>query len=370
MLGIPPSLLTIAIVQILWALPFATLVVLTAMSTFDPVYLEAAYVAGADRWRAFLDIELPLIRAGIFGAATFSLILSFNETIRTAVVQGPYNTVQTYIWSTYKQIGLSPALYALMSLLIALTLVLVAAFVLRGARRTPGGQSSSGDDRLRREADVDRGARAQSQASRRGRGDGLPVGEPQRIVEDGAAIDGASRRACRRIGRDCSASPSRIAESGRFPAAYAPVGARRWRDGRTLDHRAGEPVGGSRSRLPERLGREHIAAAEEVGDETRPRPFVQAFRRVALDAPPRFTTAMRLAHRQRFLLVVGDVEESGAGPFGGRLQVRPAWARRIFSSSAESGSSSSSMRGEGASARASATRCCSPPLSMRHVLVG
>ena len=63
--GIPPSLLTIAIVQTVWALPFATLVILIAMSTFDPVYLEAASMSGANRLRAFLDIELPLIRPGI-----------------------------------------------------------------------------------------------------------------------------------------------------------------------------------------------------------------------------------------------------------------------------------------------------------------
>jgi len=138
--GIPTSLLGIAIVQVVWALPFATLVILIAMTTFDPVYLEAASLSGANRLRAFLDIELPLIRPGILGAATFSLILSFNETIRTSVVQGGYNTVQTYIWATYKQIGLSPALYALMSLLIVLTLSLVAIFVVAGARgsRTAG----------------------------------------------------------------------------------------------------------------------------------------------------------------------------------------------------------------------------------------
>ena len=120
-IGIVPSLGTIVIVQVVWALPFAVLVVLTAMSTFDPVLTEAAHVSGAGRWRAFRDIELPLIWPGISGAATFSFILSFNETIRTALVQGPLNTVQTYIWSTYKQIGLSPTLYALMTLLILLT---------------------------------------------------------------------------------------------------------------------------------------------------------------------------------------------------------------------------------------------------------
>jgi spermidine/putrescine transport system permease protein len=137
-IGIEPSLLTIAIVQILWALPFATLVVLTAMSTFDPVFLEAAYMSGANRWRAFRDIELPLIWPGVTGAATFSLILSFNETIRTSAVQGPLNTVQTYIWSTYKQVGLSPTLYALMTLLILLTLLLVGLLLVSRRARQEG----------------------------------------------------------------------------------------------------------------------------------------------------------------------------------------------------------------------------------------
>ena len=134
LVGVQPSLVSIAIVQVVWALPFATLVILIAMATFDPIYLEAAWMSGANRLQAFVDIELPLIRPGILGAATFSLILSFNETIRTAAVQGGQNTVQTYIWSTYKQVGLSPTLYALMSLLILLTLTLVAAFLIVGAR--------------------------------------------------------------------------------------------------------------------------------------------------------------------------------------------------------------------------------------------
>jgi ABC-type spermidine/putrescine transport system permease subunit II len=134
-LGIPSSLLAIVLVHVLWALPFAFLVVLTVMAGFDPIYLEAAYVHGANRLRAFLEVELPLIWPGVFGAAIFSMILSFNETVRTALVQGPLNTVQTYIWSTYLQVGLSPTLYALMSLLIVSTLALVLLFLLIGVRR-------------------------------------------------------------------------------------------------------------------------------------------------------------------------------------------------------------------------------------------
>jgi spermidine/putrescine transport system permease protein len=136
-LGVPSSLLSICVVHVLWALPFATLIILTVMATFDPVYLEAAYMTGASRWRAFRDVEFPLIRPGILGAATFSMILSFNETVRTSLVQGPLNTVQTYIWSTYLQVGLSPSLYALMSLLILVTVVLLVLSLAIGRRATP-----------------------------------------------------------------------------------------------------------------------------------------------------------------------------------------------------------------------------------------
>ena len=55
-LGIQPSLWTVGVVNVMWALPFAFLIVLTAMSTFDPIYLEAAYVHGAGRLRAFLSV--------------------------------------------------------------------------------------------------------------------------------------------------------------------------------------------------------------------------------------------------------------------------------------------------------------------------
>jgi ABC-type spermidine/putrescine transport system permease subunit II len=45
-------------------------------------------------------------------------------------VQGPWNTIPTYIWSTYKQVGLSPALYALMTLVILSTVVLAGTYLL------------------------------------------------------------------------------------------------------------------------------------------------------------------------------------------------------------------------------------------------
>lgn len=134
-LGLKPSLLTIVTVQTLWALPFAFLIIMTSMASFDQVYIEAAHISGAGPLRAFFEIELPLIRHGIAGAALFSLILSFNETIRTSLVQGGRNTIATYIWAQYRQVGLASNLYALMTILILTTLILLIALAVTERQR-------------------------------------------------------------------------------------------------------------------------------------------------------------------------------------------------------------------------------------------
>ena len=125
-IGLQPSLLSMILVQVAYCLPFAFLIVITSMSTFDQAYIEAAHMSGANPLRAFLTVELPLIRSGVVGAAVFSVVLSLNETIRTSLVQGPFNTIQTYIWATYLDVGINPSLYALMSIMIVVTVCLIA----------------------------------------------------------------------------------------------------------------------------------------------------------------------------------------------------------------------------------------------------
>lgn len=134
MVGLQPSMVSIVAIHVLWAMPFAFLIILASMATFDPVFLEAAFTQGAHPVRAFFDIELPLIRPGVTGAAMFSAVLSLNETVRTTSVQGGRNTLQTYIWATYRQVGVSQSLYALMSLLIIATLVLVVVLIVMERR--------------------------------------------------------------------------------------------------------------------------------------------------------------------------------------------------------------------------------------------
>ncbi|MFC6643944.1 hypothetical protein [Sulfitobacter profundi] len=54
-------------------------------------------------------------------------------------MQGRHNTLQTYLWAQYKQVGLSPTLYALMTLLILVTLLVMLLLVLKAR----GGTSSA-----------------------------------------------------------------------------------------------------------------------------------------------------------------------------------------------------------------------------------
>lgn len=129
-IGLEPSLLSMVLVQVGYCLPFAFLIVITSMSTFEERLIEAAYMSGATPARAFWTVELPLIRSGVVGSGVFSMVLSLNETIRTSLVQGPFNTMQTYIWATYLDVGINPRLYALMSLLIVATLAIMGGLLL------------------------------------------------------------------------------------------------------------------------------------------------------------------------------------------------------------------------------------------------
>ena len=140
--------------------------------------------------------------------------------------------------------------------------------------------------------------------------------------------------------------------SGRTAATTGPVGrlgqhaprrARRWR-----------AVGARR--------REDDGAADEPGDLGSARGAVEVARGADLDEPAVAHHRDLVGQRERLVLVVGDEHRGGVG----RLE-RPATARPVLArseaSSEENGSSSRTTAGCGASARASATRCCWPPES-------
>ena len=125
LLGVPLSLWTMLIAHVLWTFPFAYIIILTSMASFNPHYKEAAYDLGANEIRAFLDIELPHIKPGLLGAAIFSFTLSFNEFSRTILVRSATDTLPTYVWGRIQNLGLDPTIFAISGLTIVVSIMLL-----------------------------------------------------------------------------------------------------------------------------------------------------------------------------------------------------------------------------------------------------
>jgi len=124
-LGMQRSIWTELAGHVLWALPFAFLVILTSMSVVRRETVLAALDLGANEWRAFKDIEYPIIKPGITSAAIFSFVLSFNEFSRTYYLQGIGPTIPTYVWNKIT-VAITPEIFALSALTVIISLSLIA----------------------------------------------------------------------------------------------------------------------------------------------------------------------------------------------------------------------------------------------------
>jgi spermidine/putrescine transport system permease protein len=111
-IGIKPSMLTMVAGHLLWALPFAFIVILINLSAVRRNLMLAAQDLGASRWQTFRDVTFPLIRPGVIGALLFSFLLSFNEFSRAYYLVGAQDTLPIYMFGVMNA-GTSPTIYAL-----------------------------------------------------------------------------------------------------------------------------------------------------------------------------------------------------------------------------------------------------------------
>lgn len=123
-LGIQEQLIRVSVAHILWAFPFAFLVLLTSMSSVSEDLLRAGADLGANEFETFRYIVFPLIKPGIISATIFSFVLSFNEFSRTFYLLGNTNTVPTFVWASL-QVEFSRELYAVAGSAVMLSLGLI-----------------------------------------------------------------------------------------------------------------------------------------------------------------------------------------------------------------------------------------------------
>ena len=133
-LGLAGTLAGFVLAHLMLALPFSVIAISGALETFDPAIEDAAILCGASPWEARWRVTLPAIRHGIFSAAIFSFLVSWDEVVVAIFMASPtLQTLPVKIWATLRQ-DLTPVIAAASTLLIALTLglMLVAALLRKG----------------------------------------------------------------------------------------------------------------------------------------------------------------------------------------------------------------------------------------------
>ena len=136
-LGLRLGMWSLFIGHMVWAFPFALLLILIVTIRFDVKLIQAAEDLGAKPLRCFLDIELPLLMPGISGAGIFSFLLSFNELLRSTFLRGNETTMPVYNWAMASaQQSQVPIVFSLSTLILAVTLpVMGALFFVLFARK-------------------------------------------------------------------------------------------------------------------------------------------------------------------------------------------------------------------------------------------
>jgi putative spermidine/putrescine transport system permease protein len=133
-LGLNGTFAGLVIAHLVIALPFSVIVISNALASFDKSIEDAAVLCGASPLKAKLTVTLPSIRIGLFGAAVFSFLASWDEVVLAIFMSSArLQTFPVRIWTTLRQ-DLTPVIAAASTLLVAITLVLLLTTALTARR--------------------------------------------------------------------------------------------------------------------------------------------------------------------------------------------------------------------------------------------
>lgn len=109
---------TITLAHIAFNVPFVYVIVRARLAGFDRTLEEAAGDLGADEWRTFTRVTLPLLMPGIIGGALMAFTLSLDDYLITAFTKGVGSTTMPlYIYSLVRK-GVTPEINALSTALL------------------------------------------------------------------------------------------------------------------------------------------------------------------------------------------------------------------------------------------------------------
>ncbi len=125
LLRISLGVATITIAHIAFCLSYVIIIVQARLHGFDRSLEEASMDLGANRYKTFFYITLPVIAPGIISAALLCFTLSIDDFVITFFTQGPNSTtLPVKIYSMVK-FGVSPVVNAISTIFLLVTTVAV-----------------------------------------------------------------------------------------------------------------------------------------------------------------------------------------------------------------------------------------------------
>jgi putative spermidine/putrescine transport system permease protein len=121
------------LMHVAWTMPFGFLVFLVFLNRFDRSIEEAAAVLGATPWRVFRTVTLPILSPAVVASLLFGFTLSFDEVQRSTFVMGQDNTLPMQLLAA-TSVRVTPVIYALGTIVMFASLVIVASLLLVLAR--------------------------------------------------------------------------------------------------------------------------------------------------------------------------------------------------------------------------------------------
>lgn len=138
-LGLLRSYVGVVIGHTVVAMPLVFITVSAALRNYPEQLELAAMTCGANRWRTFRHVTLPLIRVGMISGAILAFASSFDELMLSLFLTG--STTRTLPRLIWEQLNfyLTPAIAAVATLMLAFSLLLLAIVAVLGRSGPPTG---------------------------------------------------------------------------------------------------------------------------------------------------------------------------------------------------------------------------------------
>ncbi len=125
-IGLSNTYLGIILSHVVLGTPFVVLTVTASLAGFDQTLIRASQSLGANQTRTFFRVILPLLLPGVVSGALFAFVTSLDEVVIVNFMAGPSQTPMTVRMFSGLREEISPTILALASLLVALSILLLA----------------------------------------------------------------------------------------------------------------------------------------------------------------------------------------------------------------------------------------------------